>query len=469
MKNKYKCATHALLGILLLFSNSCGDDNSPAPELATLGTVTISAITSTTATGGGNITDDGGDEITERGVCWNTNANPTVSDSKTSDGTGTGAFESLLTELTENTTYHVRAYATNGVGTAYGDDVSFTTSGASTLTAPTVTTTPASLVSAISAISGGIVTSDGGAEVTMRGVCWSVSHDPTTDDDKTSDGPGTGSFTSNLSGLTPKTTYFVRAYATNNFGTAYGAEVPFTTLEENTGGEPGTVSDIDGNVYNAVAIGSQTWMAENLKTTTYNDGSAIPFITDSLGWMSDQLGAYTWFHDDINYKAAYGAIYNWYAVNTDKLCPVDWHVPGDDEWTTLENYLIANGYNYDGSTDGDRATNNKIAKALADLTTWNATTDEGAPGNDDFPNKRDASGFNARAGGVKDFYGSFGFFTQDGLWHKSEGLNGAWWTSSEIVEGATTVWWRQVSTYQVPVLRSHNEKYYGMSVRCVKN
>jgi uncharacterized protein (TIGR02145 family) len=465
VKNIQKRFSVILLCALLMHVNSCTEENKPEAELPTVTTVAIDAITSASATSGGSITDDGGAEVTTRGICWSTNSAPTISDSKTTDGSGTGTFASALTQLEKNTTYHVRAYATNKVGTAYGNELSFMTT--DIFTAPILlTTTPASSIGETSALSGGVVSSDGGAGVTVRGVCWSVNPTPTINDTKTTDGAGTGSFTSTLSGLTAGTKYYVRAYATNNIGTGYGAQISFTTA----GGEiPEELTDADGNVYDTVMIGSQIWMKENLKTTTYSDGTPITFITDSLAWLADHQGAYTWFHNDDGYKVTYGALYNWYAVNTGKLCPTDWHVPTEDEWMTLQNYLIAHGYNYDGSTNGNWATNNKIAKALADVSTWKPSGDLGSPGNTDFQDKRNAARFNARAGGFKDFYGSFGFFVSQGLWFRYEGLSGAWWSASEEVPGAISAWWHEISTYQAGMLRSHNDKYYGLSVRCVKN
>ena len=465
MKNKYqKVSAIILCAVSLAHLNSCQEDTTTQAELATLTTVAITNITPTTAISGGTITNDGRNEVTARGVCWGTNPNPTVSDFKTEDGTGTGNFASSLTGLSENAIYHVRAYATNEVGTGYGDDISFTTAN---FTLPVLSTLPAASVGQTMASTGGVISGNGGTAITSRGVSWSMSRNPTISDNKTTDGSGTGNFTSNISGLTPNSTYYVRAYATNNTGTAYGEEIFFTTLERGNSGNK--LSDVDGNTYNTVVIGTQIWMAENLKTTKYSDGTSIPLITDSLTWLNDKLGAYTWYHNDVTYKDVYGALYNWYAVNTAKLCPNGWHVPTDDEWISLENYLIANGYNYDGTSNGDRATNNKLSKALADVTTWGHSDNAGSPGNTDFANKRNASGFNAKAGGYKDFYGSFGFFTSDGLWHRYEGVDGAWWSSSELVAGAVSVWWREISTYQTGTQRSHNDKYYGLSVRCVKN
>jgi len=197
------------------------------PSIPTVTTTAVTNITMTTATSGGNVTASGGASVTARGVCWSTTANPTTSNSKTSDGTGTGAFTSNLTGLTSNTLYYVRAYATNSVGTSYGNQVTFTTLASSL---PTVTTTTVSNITQVAATSGGNVTSDGGSSVTARGVCWSITANPTISNSKTSDGTGTGVYTSNITGLTANTLYYVRAYATNSAGTAYGSQVSFTTL-----------------------------------------------------------------------------------------------------------------------------------------------------------------------------------------------------------------------------------------------
>jgi hypothetical protein len=195
--------------------------------LPTVTTATITNIAQTTATGGGTVTSDGGITVTARGVCWSITANPTISNSKTSDGTGTGTFTSSLTGLTAGTLYYVRAYATNVSGTAYGNQVTFTTLSPSL---PTVTTTSITNIAQTTATGGGNVTSDGGSSVTARGVCWSITANPTISNSKTSDGTGTGVYTSNITGLTANTLYYVRAYATNSAGTSYGSQVSFTTL-----------------------------------------------------------------------------------------------------------------------------------------------------------------------------------------------------------------------------------------------
>jgi hypothetical protein len=197
--------------------------NSSLPAVITASTSNIKA---TSAQSGGNVTSVGGSPITARGVCWNTSENPTIANSKTNNGIGIGTFTSSLTSLTPNTIYYVRAYATNSTGTAYGDQVSFTTSHP---TSPIVMTTVISSITLTSAQSGGNVTSDEGATVTARGVCWNTSGNPTITDSKTVDGSGTGTFTSNLRYLDTNTTYYVRAYATSSAGTGYGNELSFMT------------------------------------------------------------------------------------------------------------------------------------------------------------------------------------------------------------------------------------------------
>lgn len=196
--------------------------------LAVISTRDVTSITDNSAVSGGEITDDGGFSITSRGACWSTAQNPTVSDFHSTDGSGTGTFTSNLNNLTYNTTYYVRAYATNGAGTSYGEEKTFTTN----KLAPTVTTDEVSSITANSAVCGGEVTSDGGANVTERGVCYSTSQHPTINNQHTSDGNGTGTFTSSLIGLEENTTYYVRAYATNSEGTSYGAQKAFTTTHE---------------------------------------------------------------------------------------------------------------------------------------------------------------------------------------------------------------------------------------------
>jgi len=222
-------------------------------DFPTVTTTAVSLITSNTASSGGNVISDGGTTVTARGVCWSTSSNPTISDGKTTDGSGTGSFTSSIIGLSPGTTYHVRAYATNSAGTAYGSDVTFAT----LVTTPTVTTTAVSSITSNSASSGGNVTNDGGAPVTARGVCWSTSSNPTIANSKTTDGTGTGSFTSSLTGLSPRTTYHLRAYATNTAGSGYGNDLSFTTANEDilyvsSDGDCGTKSPCYDSIQDAI-------------------------------------------------------------------------------------------------------------------------------------------------------------------------------------------------------------------------
>ncbi len=142
------------------------------------------------------------------------------------------------------------------------------------------------------------------------------------------------------------------------------------------GYEGPTVTDIDGNVYKTVEIDGREWMAENLRVINYNDGT--PIDGSPANWVDHPDGAYSWYdNNEASYGVKYGALYNWHAVGTGKLCPDGWQVPTDQEWIDMMLYLIENGYNYDGTTAG-----NKIAKALASQTEWEASTNEGAVGND---------------------------------------------------------------------------------------
>lgn len=195
------------------------------PVVATLTTDTISSITGNSAIGGGEVTVSGGAAVTARGICFSTEHNPTISNNFTTDGDSLGAFVSTLTNLKGNTTYYVRAYATNSAGIGYGPEVSFTT----LVDFPQVTTTTVTKVTKTSAVSGGTVNYDGGGIITERGLAWGTNANPTVNDNKIDGGTDT-TFVSKLSGLTSNTTYHVRAYAVNSAGTAYGDDIAFTTL-----------------------------------------------------------------------------------------------------------------------------------------------------------------------------------------------------------------------------------------------
>ena len=198
-------------------------------NVASVMTGEVENVGTTTATCGGNVMDDGGTDITERGVCWATSHTPTVNGSHASAGDGLGEFTCNMTSLSANTTYYVRAYAKNVKGVAYGEEKSFTT-----LDKPTVSTASVINIGNTTATGGGNVISNGGATVTERGICWSTSHNPTISGSHANSGTGTGEFTVSMTNLTPNTTYYVRAYAINSQGSAYGEEVNFKTSQTPT-------------------------------------------------------------------------------------------------------------------------------------------------------------------------------------------------------------------------------------------
>ncbi len=210
--------------------NNCWVDNFTlfSGNLPTVTTAAVSNVTMTTASCGGNVTAIGSTPVIARGVCWSTTPGPTINNSKTVDGSGTGTFNSNISGLSPNTPYYIRAYATNGIGTAYGNELNFTS--LPPPTPPTVLTVPVTSITHHSAVAGGDVTSDGGSPVTARGVCWSINPNPTISDAFTNEGPGMGAFSSTLTGLDENTTYYVKAFATNTMGISYGDEESFVTL-----------------------------------------------------------------------------------------------------------------------------------------------------------------------------------------------------------------------------------------------
>ena len=208
--------------------------------------------------------------------------------------------------------------------------------------------------------------------------------------------------------------------------------------------------DADGYNYPVVQIGDQVWMAENLKTTRYRNGDAIGTTTGAI--PNDATSKYHWAYGGNEANVAkYGRLYTWYAATDSRgIAPAGWHVPTDAEWTTLENYLIANGYNYDGTTTG-----NKIAKALAATTDWNTYTETGAPGAD--LTKNNSSGFTALPGGYRDLDGAFA----------NIGYSGYWWSSTESY--ATYAWSRYLSYHTYYLSRSYYPQSSGFSVRCLRD
>ncbi len=216
---------------------------------------------------------------------------------------------------------------------------------------------------------------------------------------------------------------------------------------------PLTVTDADGNVYQTITIGTQTWMLENLKTTKFNDGTDIPLVTLGTDWAALTTPAFCWYKNDAgNYGPICGGLYNWYAVNTGKLCPKGWHVPSEDEWTELETYLTFNAFNFDGTTAG-----NKYAKSLAASALWDPSIVVGAVGNPDYPAKQNASHFTAVPAGCRTVEGVYYYYT----------FYAFWWSST--LSDANNVWDRGLYSHSNYVARSSYGFRNGFSVRCLKD
>ena len=331
----------------------------------------------------------------------------------------------------------------------YGFSVRCLRDGGNMSLLPTVSTMGVTAITATTAVTGGNITDDGGSAVIARGVCWSTSHNPTTAGNHTSDGEGMGSFTSNLTGLTAGTTYFVRAYAINGNGTKYGDEVAFSTPVPFVCGT-NTVSDYEGHIYNTVQIGDQCWMKENMRATKYSDGTSITKASVT------QESSSTRYYYDPGQAANYGYLYNWPAAkgpssvsaNNQGICPTGWHVPSDGEWTQLTQYV--------GSQSNYLCSNNSsyIAKALASTTGWNSSTSTCAVGNT--PASNNATGFSAVPAGYH--YGSS---------FDNSGSYAYFWSSTEC--SSSDAYYRGLNYHNATVSSYNDYKSYGYSVRCLRD
>jgi uncharacterized protein (TIGR02145 family) len=310
------------------------------------------------------------------------------------------------------------------------------------LSVPELTTNTVSAITTTAASCGGTISSDGGATITERGVCWCTSQAPTVFDNKTNDGSGAGNYTSEITGLTPGTVYYVRAFATNSVGTAYGSSISFTTLD--------TITDVDRNVYKIIKIGNQWWMAENLKVTHYRNGDSIPIVTDKIEWSTIVTGAYCNYLNNASFVTTYGHLYNWYAVKDNRgIAPEGWHVPTDEEWKELEMYLgmsqsDANSINWRGTGEGGKLKE-------AGLVHWKSPN-SGA---------NNQTGFTALPGG-----GRAGYEPYEGNYYYLYELASIW-SSSEA--NNYLAWFRDISYQKSSIYRSNISKRNGFSIRCVKD
>jgi len=311
------------------------------------------------------------------------------------------------------------------------------------ISAPEVSTDAVSDITPTTSQCGGNVVSDGGSPVIARGVCWSTSPIPTIADDTTFDGTDIGSYISSIYCLSPNTTYYIRAYATNSIGTGYGNIYSFTT----TSFETGTVTDIDGNIYQTVKIGNQWWMAENLKVTHYRNGDPIQNISDNSEWAGLSTGAYCEYENDPTNGATYGNLYNWYAVDDSRnIAPAGWHVPSDAEWKQFEMFIGMSQEEADGVDWRGTAEGGKLKEA--GTTHWNSPN-TGAT---------NESGFTALSGGYRSVNAGYFYYI---------GYGAFFWSSTEF--DSEDAWYRGLHYDRSEVYRIYPDKPYGFSIRCVRD
>ena len=259
--------------------------------------------------------------------------------------------------------------------------------------------------------------------------------------------------------LTDKKVFFNPYYYVDDLG-GYGLQSVYLTLP----GESDLTDSRDGKMYKTVTIGEQVWMAENLAYLPSVVGPATISSSTAYYYVYDYNGTDVAAAKATDNYQTYGVLYNWPAAmagaassdanpsGVQGVCPDGWHLPSDAEWTQLEEYLIANGYNYDGTTTG-----NKIAKSMANYSGWNTSSTVGAVGNTDYPEYRNKSGFTALPGGYRNYSGTFG----------NVGGSGLWWSSTQ--SSTSNAWYRSLNYSYSSVTRGNYNKGSGFSVRCVRD
>ncbi|MBN2613363.1 MAG: hypothetical protein JXB00_17550 [Bacteroidales bacterium] len=414
MKSNWKFVlfASATMIAILLMNKACDEYDDNEEETYTHGvpvllTSDVTDITQSSAISGGNITSDSGSAITGRGVCWGEHQNPITGDHATNNGSGIGEFVSNISELAPNTTYYVRAYATNSDGTAYGDQVEFKT-------------------------------------LAEEKIQYTLTLEAN---------PGNAGTVNGAGKYEAGETIFLTAVPDNNFiflnwtkegvivsntpdynYTMPASDVMLTANFEEKPACENCVTDNDGNVYHSITIGTQTWLIENLRTTRFNDGTAIPV-------QGFTIPGYSWYDNNSStYAQTYGALYNWpvldQASNGGKnVCPSGWHVPTKGEWTTLTDFLGGEGKA--GAKLKEAGTNH-----------WKSPNLEAT----------NETGFTALPGGYRyKGMGDFYFI----------GESGFWWSSSE--KDASIAWLIIMGYNGSKAIIEYTYKTYGFSIRCLKD
>lgn len=306
-----------------------------------------------------------------------------------------------------------------------------------------ITTSSVTLLTSSSCTAGGTITANSGINVTERGICYGTLASPTTSSNKIISGSGNGTFTCALTGLNPGILYYMRAYAIyGNNVTKYGFELEFKTVMF----EPaGTVTDISGNTYNAIKIGTQTWMKENLKTTKYRDNTVIPNVTDNTAWNSLTTGAYSDYDNSVLNSDTYGRLYNVFAVSSiHNICPQGWHVPSDSEWNVLAKYLDNTVDTTNIGWSGEEIAGKLKEKGFVHWTDQTASITS------------NSSGFTALPGSERNGYG-----------FSNLNYNGYWWTSTAY--SSERFWYRGLYSFTTIWRGTSAGVEAGYSIRCVKD
>ena len=438
--------------ILIIFTwmmFSCEKEIQP-PVVETSG---VSDIGLSSITVSGSLVDPGIGGVSQHGFCWSLAPAPSIegdSSARLGPRTEPGDFTHDITGLEQNTTYYLRAYAVNEAGIGYGKDKVVKTD--RELTVPLVVTNGAHTVTEESAIVGGVVRDDGGSEISSYGVCWDTRPDPDIEGNHKTFSEGTGPYSTSISNLELSTLYYVRAFAINSTGLAYGNEVVFRTNDT-------PLTDIDGNVYPTIKIGEQVWMAENLAVSRYADGTLVPYIPEQEWWDSLRVNekGFCYYMNSNRNRDIYGALYSWSAAVNGQdsidpelepiqgVCPDGWHLPSDGDWKELEMHLgmsaqEADGESWRGNIGGKLKSTGRDFWLIPNVGANNETRFTALPAGDRFP---------------KGEFFNLGYSTY-------------YWTSSN--HDTDYAWARGLGYLFDSMYRGHQDaKNFGFSVRCVKD
>jgi len=424
----YKKYIQIVIFIITISFFSCKKDITDyITEISTKEATSISYFSVNT---GGIIKGNKTDGVFERGVCYSETPNPNVNSPSVFYSDISENYDVTIYHLIPNQKYFARAFARIENSIIYGQEITFTTLATEL---PIVSTDSIVEITGSTAVCYGTLIFNGGLNIHNLGFCYGSTPYPTVNDNIAAWCLVDSVFTTQIDFLQPHTTYYVRAFATNELGIAYGNQLHFETKD--FCGNASHVSDSDNNLYNIIPIHNQCWMQENLKTTRLNDGTPIPLVENNISWSNLMDPGFSWYNNDnTSYGHTYGALYNWYAVKTEKLCPLGWRVPTDEDWHKLN-------HNFGGPSEA--------GYKLKDIGTMYWSSPNTLATNE--------SGFTALPGGERNYFGLY-----DRI-----GYAGNWWTTTEVDNFTAIVWNLRYNAGNT--FRESASKRNGYSVRCIKN